>query len=202
MAVIEWGVESERIYESGVDKAVLYPYNRWGVAWNGLVSVDGAPTQDSTTPLYYEGMKFDILDDATERTSTVTAFTYPEILDDLTGHPQDYYGYGFGEQEREFFSMCYRSLINTGPDYKIHVLFNQKAKPTNLTRSTNNENVSNVNFSWEMTGVPVLLMGKYTTYMTLDSRKIDPTQMKLLEDTLYGTPTRDPNFVEFIEYVS
>lgn len=204
MTRIEWFAEEDRTYESGLDRGVIYPYNGWGVSWNALVNVDNKLSQSPSTPVYYEGVPFDIVDEYPNRVTTVTAFTYPDILDDLCGTVSDPngFGYTFGDQRRGFFSMCYRTLIDQGPDYKIHVLINQKAFMTAQPRDTHTDNFGAVDFTWEMTGVPALVLNRHTTYITLDTRKILPDRMELLEGILYGTNTRDPDFRDFLAYMN
>lgn len=204
MTRIEWFAKEDRTYESGLDRGVIYPYNGWGVSWNALVNVDNKQAQNASTTIYYEGVPFDIEDDNAERTSTVTAFTYPDVLDELCGMPADENGFGylFGDQKREFFSMSYRTMIDQGPDYKIHVLINQKARMTGQPRGTHTETFGATNFTWELTGVPALIMNRNTTYVVLDSRNILKSRMTLIEDLLYGTPTRDPDFKDFLAYLN
>lgn len=200
MARLSWNNPEGAVYETGLDRGVIYPWNERGVAWSGLKSVSEKNSKGSVGPIYYEGEKFDLLTIHQERTSTVTAYTYPEVLDELVGRPTDYHGFTYGEQEPDFFSMCYRTLVGGG-DYLIHVLFNQIATINDVARDTVNATPSATEFSWELEGVPVTIQGRRTTYLTLDTRKLDPNLMSILEGTLYGTEYRDSNFIEFMEYL-
>ena len=53
---LQWDKLGERIAEAGVDQGVLYPFGSTtydkGVAWNGLTSVNEAPTGGEPSPIY------------------------------------------------------------------------------------------------------------------------------------------------------
>lgn len=58
---IEWDKVSERLFETGTDRGVLYPFNKTskaydkGVAWNGLTGVTETPSGAEPTALYADG---------------------------------------------------------------------------------------------------------------------------------------------------
>lgn len=201
MTALEWNLGPDNTYETGVDRGVLFPYNEYGVAWSGLVNVDKKNQESQNTPLYYEGDKFDILDEPQDRTTTVSAFTYPDVLDELLGSYTDVEGFTYGDQPREFFSMAYRTLIAPS-DYRINVLINQKAYATAGGHATIGSSVTPTEFSWEMNGVPIRFRNRLVTFMSFDSRNLRPATLKNIENTLYGTKTRDSSFVEFLEYIT
>ena len=201
MTALEWNLGLNNTYETGIDRGVLFPYNEYGVAWSGLVNVDKKNKQTQNTPLYYEGDKFDIIDETQDRTTTVSAYTYPDVLDELLGFYTDVEGFSYGDQPREFFSMAYRTLI--GPsDYRINVLINQKAYATAGSHATIGSSIAPTEFSWEMNGVPMRFRDRLVTFMSFDSRNLRTATLKNIENTLYGTKTRDSNFVEFLEYIT
>lgn len=204
MTRIEWFAAEDRTFESGLDRGVIYPLNGWGVSWNALVSVDRASNDEKSNVIYYEGVPFDTEDTRYGGSTTVTAYTYPDVLDEMCGTIPDEngFGYGFGDQEKQFFSMTYRTMIDQGPDYKIHVLINQKATMTGQPRGTHTDNLDPTNFTWQLTGVPTMIMNRHTTYILLDTRVISQSRMKLIEDMLYGTATRDPDFKDFLAYMN
>ena len=56
MSKLVWDQTSERLYETGVDRGVVYPqvgaaYPK-GAAWNGLIGVTLSPSGAEPTPLY------------------------------------------------------------------------------------------------------------------------------------------------------
>ena len=63
MAKIEWDAVGERLYETGVDRGVLYIPDETGVydtgvAWNGLVTVNETPTGAEESPQYADNIKY------------------------------------------------------------------------------------------------------------------------------------------------
>ena len=202
MTALEWNLGLNNTYETGIDRGVLFPYNEYGVAWSGLTNVSKKQQSIQTTTLHYEGMPFDILDDSENRTMVLSAYTYPDVFDELLGVYVDDRGFMYGEQPRGWFSMAYRTLIRQGPDYKINVVMNQKAYATAGEHATIGGSVAPTTFTWEMSGIPIHVMGKSTTFMSFDSRLIRPKTFKEIENTLYGTKTRDSSFKEFLEYMN
>src|SRR5699024_2977998 len=63
MPKLTWDQVGERLYETGVDRGVLYPQGSsgtygTGVAWNGLVSVTESPTGAEPSPQYADNIKY------------------------------------------------------------------------------------------------------------------------------------------------
>jgi hypothetical protein len=62
MSKIVWDQAGERLYETGVEKGVLYPYSNSayapGVAWNGLTAVTESPSGAEATALYADNIKY------------------------------------------------------------------------------------------------------------------------------------------------
>ena len=72
--------------------------------------------------------------------------------------------------------------------YVIHLVYGCKASPSEKTNSTINDSPEANTMSWEFTTTPVNVTGhKPTSHIEIDSTKVDPTQLKALEDLLYGT---------------
>lgn len=199
MVMIEWDLPEDRTYESGLDRAVLYPMNNLGIPWNGLTKVS---EKRSTTqePLYYEGDRFDILTNPKDFAATISAYTYHDIMDVLTGSYFD----GLGVQYNDvlfdnFFSLSYRTMVGGTSDYKVHVLFNLKAKPSDTTRATNSDRDTPMEFSWDVESVPQNVSGIRTPRLIFDTRRVSPETMSSVEDALYGSDIEDCNFIHFLE---
>ena len=64
MAILNWDQDTERLYETGVDRGVVYPYNSTsksypaGYAWNGLTGVDESPSGAEETALWADNDKY------------------------------------------------------------------------------------------------------------------------------------------------
>ena len=63
MAKLVWDETGKRLYETGVQKGVLYPsqvsgtYSK-GVAWNGLTAVTESPSGAEASPMYADDIKY------------------------------------------------------------------------------------------------------------------------------------------------
>lgn len=198
MSRLEWDKTGERLYEAGVEKAVLYvqvgdgTYPK-GVAWNGLTGVDESPSGAEATPLYANDSKYLNLYSAEEFAATVKAYTYPKEFEECDGSAELETGIYIGQQERKAFGLSYRTILGNdveGGDhgYKIHLVYGGKASPSEKSYSTISDNPDAIEFSWEVETTPVNVPGfKPTSVLTIDSTKVDEKTLKAIEDALYGT---------------
>jgi hypothetical protein len=71
--------------------------------------------------------------------------------------------------------------------YKIHMVYGLLASPSEKAYATINDSPEALSFSWDInsTPVPVTDMAP-TSLIVADSTKLDATQMKSIEDILYG----------------
>lgn len=203
MARIVWDGVGERIYETGVDHGVLYLPNQsgvydTGVAWNGLISVNEAPSGAEATPQYADNIKYLNLVSAEEFGGTIEAFTYPVEFARCDGSAELTPGVFVGQQTRSPFGLSYRTLIGndtnqTDHGYKLHLVYNALASPSEKAYNTVNESPEAITFSWEFstTGVPVP-GHKPSATITIDSTKVDAEALATLEDILYGTALQAP----------
>lgn len=202
MAQIVWDTIGQRFYETGVDHGVLYLPNSGGdydagYAWNGLVSVTESPTGAEPTATYADNIKYLNLLSIEEFGCTIEAYTYPDEFAQCDGSAELEPGVHIGQQTRKLFGLSYRTKIGTDLDsehgYKLHLVWNALAAPSEKAYNTINETPEPVTFSWEVTTTPIAVNGaKPTASMTIDSRKVDPTALATLESILYGSVGVDP----------
>lgn len=203
MAVLEWDKTGERFYETGVDKGVLYIQNssgeyKDGVAWNGLTSVNESPSGAEASPQYADNIKYLTLTSAEEFALTIEAYTYPDKFAECDGTSELESGVFLGQQPRKTFGFCYRTKVgndvqNDELGYKIHLIYGCKAAPSERSNSTINDSPEAITFSWEISTTPVSVSGKKpTAHIIIDSRKIESSKLKSIEDTLYGTSSKEP----------
>lgn len=198
MAKLTWGAPGTRTYETGVDHGVLYLADMSGVPWNGLVSVSESPSGAEASPQYADNIKYLNLVSAEEFGATIEAFTYPEEFEACDGTASPRRGVTIGQQRRKSFGMSYRTKIGNdlfGNDYgyKIHLIYNALAAPTEKAYATINESPEAITFSWELSTTPAEVSGhKPTATLSVDSTRTDPTKLLLLEEILYGTATKRP----------
>lgn len=197
MAKLVWNEAGKRLYETGVDRGVLYVsngsggYNK-GVVWNGLVSVNESPSGAEATPLYAGNIKYVELMSNEEFGASIEAYTYPEEFEQCDGSAELAEGVTIGQQPRKSFGLCYRTKIGNdtaGDDhgYKIHLIYGAKAAPTEKSYTTINDSPEAITFSWEVTTTPIEVAGhKPTATLTIDSTKVSPTTLAAIENKLYG----------------
>lgn len=201
MTKLNWDVQGERYYETGVSKGVLYPFKEGkyskGVAWNGLTAVTESPSGAEPTPLYADNIKYLNLLSNEEFAATVEAYTYPDEFAECDGSAEITVGVSAGQQKRIPFGMSYVTKIGNDTDgqdhgYKIHLIYGALAAPTQKSYATVNDNPEAITFSWELSTTPVEVPNlKPTACITIDSTKVEAAKLKKIEDKLYGTESEE-----------
>lgn len=208
---LNWDAAGERLYETGTDHGVLYPYNSQpqqetnyynGVAWNGLTAVTQSPSGAESNAIYADNMKYLDLRSAEEFAATVEAYTYPDEFAVCDGSAmfENAPGVVVSQQARKKFGMSYRSRIGNDEDgdthgYKIHLIYGATASPSEKGYQTVNDSPEAISFSWELATEPVQVNGypdlRPVAHLEIDSTKADATKLAALEQILYGTPAGD-----------
>ena len=208
MAELTWDSFGSRYYEMGVDHGVLYVDSQPGVAWNGLTSVSEKPSGGSPRAFYMDGEKYLNLPSSEEFEATITAFTYPDEFGPCEGYYNIRSGLFASQQRRKSFGLSYQTKIGNdlvGADYgyKIHIVYNALAAPSERNYNTVADSSDISDFSWEITTRPPSLLGyKKTSHIVVDSRTTNDDTMGALTDILYGTsitPPRIPTPDELVQ---
>jgi hypothetical protein len=204
MTTLTWDETGQRFYETGVDHGVLYipdsngAYTN-GVAWNGLTTVTESPSGAESNPLYADNIKYLNLISTEEFGATIEAYTYPDEFAQFDGTAVPTPGVSVGQQARKAFGLSYRTRLGNDIDgdeygYKIHIIYNATAAPSEKAYATVNDSPEAITFSWELTTIPVPLPGaRPTATLTIDSTKVNAADLAELEDLLYGTVGQDPS---------
>lgn len=199
---LTWDKVGERVYETGVDHGVLYLPNGAGVyntgfAWNGLTTITESPSGAEANPQYADNTKYLNLVSAEQFGATIEAFTYPEEFAQCDGSiaPED--GVYLGQQTRRSFGLSYRTRIGNDLDatagYKLHLVYNALAAPTEKAHATVNDSPEAMAFSWTLTTTPVDVPGfDPSATLEIDSTKVDSVKLAALETILYGTDAVAP----------
>ena len=207
MAILKWDQTSERLYETGVKKGVLYVYDSekneygTGVAWNGLTAVTESPSGAEATPLYADDIKYLNLMSTEEFGGTIEAYTYPEQFAACNGEASLAAGVTIGAQPRKTFGFSYVTTVGNDTEgndhgYKIHLVYGALASVSERAYASINDSPEAITFSWEFTTTPVEVEGhKPTAIVTIDSTKVDATKLKALEAKLYGSESEEPTLV-------
>lgn len=201
MTALIWNNVGERYFEAGVDRGVFYGTDGVGVAWNGLISVKESPSGGDPIPYYIDGIKYLNISGRKEFKGTIEAYTYPEEFAEYDGWVDLNNGLVVDEQQRKPFGLSYRTGVGNDVDgidhgYKIHVIYNALASPTERSYQTMGDDNEPLEFSWDFTTTPgkpdpTLSLAPWAHFV-IDSRKTNPTQMRFIEGYLYGTAGRAP----------
>ena len=199
-APIVWDASGTRYFETGVDHGVLFVQKSDGtydpgVAWNGLISVTASPDGAEPTDLWADNMKYATLRSAETFGATIEAYTYPDEFMQCDGSAtvDGATGVYVGQQTRKAFGFCYRTKVGSDTDtdaskYKLHIIYNATASPSERAYETINDSPDAITFSWEITTTPVNVTGyKPTSEIVIDVDKLPAGKKALLENKLYGT---------------
>lgn len=202
MSALVWDQSSERLYETGVDRGVLYPVTNnaygTGVAWNGLTAVNESPSGAEPSDIYADNIKYLTLRSAETFGATIEAYTYPDEFAECDGSAEVATGVTIGQQTRKSFGLCYRTLVGNDTDgqdhgYKLHLIYGCTASPSEKSYQTVNDSPEAITFSWEVSTTPVNVEGhKPTAQLIVDSTKVDAAKLATLEAQLYGGAESDP----------
>lgn len=197
MSKLIWDEVGNRYYETGVKQGTLYPqktngaYDK-GVAWNGLTSVSESPEGAEATALYADDIKYLNLMSNEELKLTIEAYTYPDEYAECDGSASIADGVYIGQQTRKKFGLAYKTTLGNDVDgndygYKLHMVYNGLAAPSEKAYSTINDSPEAITFSWEVSTTPVNVEGfKPTACITIDSTKVDAAKLAELEEILFG----------------
>ena len=202
MVALAWHETGDKQYELGVDKGVFYPLNATtaaydtAYAWNGLISVTESPSGAEVTKNYADNDVYMSLMSAEEFAATVEAYNYPDEFALVDGTAEPVPGLYVGQQPRKPFGLSYRTKVGNDSKgmeagYKIHLIYNAMAAPSEKAYSTVNDSPEATTFSWELSTTPINAgdVLKSTAQLTINSLKVPAAKLKALEDILYGTTT-------------
>lgn len=193
MARLTWGDVGQRYYETGLDRGVLYVDANSGVPWNGLTSVTESPSGGESRPYYLDGAKYMNIAAVDEYEASIQAFSSPPEFDVCDGNAVLYSGLVATNQRRKSFGLCYRTFLGNDVDgvnhaYKIHLVYNALASPTQHNNATIGSSTEPLDLSWAITTTPPITnLYRPTAHLIIDSRSLSSGRLLALEDVLYGT---------------
>lgn len=189
MTRITWGDTGHRFFSTGVDRGVLFLQNGSGVPWNGLVSVNEAPSGSDAVEAHFDGKKYHSRRSPEEFSGTIEAYTYPSEFEIFLGQAVMHTA-----QARTPFNFTYRTRIGNdenGVDhaYLIHIVYNALIKPTQRTLQTISDSIDVATFSWDFETNPLRMGDRRGSHLIIDSRLAYPWALEELETILYGSTT-------------
>lgn len=195
MAKLVWGATGQRLFEAGVDRGVLYIPSQPAVAWNGLKAVNETISGGEPEPYYLDGRKFVNVATTEEFAATIEAFSAPKEFASCDGTKELANGLFVTQQPRSYFGLSYRSRLGNDVDatdlgYKIHLVYQATASPSDRANATMSNVISPLALSWAITTIPqTITNAKATAHLIVDSTKANPTRLATLELMLYGGPS-------------
>ena len=206
MTALEWDKTGERFFETGVDRGVLFTIDGDAFPWNGLTNVT-EETGREIKSYWIDGMKYLDHHVPGSYSAKLDAYTYPEVLDELTGVWRFAPGVFLHDQRAKVFHLSYRTGVGNDIDqnlgYKLHIIYNVMATPSSVGLSTIGENVDPATFSWELSGTPQQMFGaRPTSHISLHSRFIGSELLESIETLLYGSADVDPAFPSMVNLLT
>lgn len=200
MSRIQWDNTGDHLYETGVDRGVLYissggSYTA-GVPWNGLTAVNESSSGGESSKVYANNGNYLTQLSLEELGLTIEAYTYPteflKCLGKLAVHP----GITIRQQKPKKFGLTYRSLVGNdtkGNDhsYVIHIVYGCSATPSEETHNTVNESTDISPLSWNVSTTPIVADDYLFSSITLPVLSFKEAGLmnvvREIEDLLYGT---------------
>ena len=210
---LEWDGDGQRLYETGVDRVVLYPMNDdgtygEGVAWNGATGVTESPEGADANDIYADNIKYLSLISKEDWKGTIKAYTYPDAFAAMQGEipyseegEADLFKSFFGQQPRTKFALSWRSLWGNDVKgdqygYKIHLAYGLSAAPSEKDHATENDSPEATEFSWEISSIPKSVDTTVTIPTvyngTAENTKLDPvSHITILSTNKYKKKIED-----------
>jgi len=195
MTRLDWGQTGERFFEAGIDYGVLFVDSNPGVPWIGLVGFTEKNSGGESSPRYLDGIKISNRTAPEEFEGTLEAYTYPLEFERCDGTYTAQNGLRIAQQKRRPFSMSYRSKVGNEIQglelgYKLHLLYNLTAEPSDREYQSLKDQNDPITFSWKITSRAAVIDGyRPTAHFIVDSRDVPAELLANLEDILYGTDT-------------
>lgn len=200
MATLTWDEVGTRTFQSGLDRGVLYFPDGRVYPWNGLTNVQKNFGQ-SAEPIHFDGVKIADIVSTEGFSATISAITYPEEFEEFYGNAELRSGVYLGDQPSKTFTLAYRTKVGNdvagdSAGYKIHIIYNASAVPSDHSYSTVSDDPELSEFEWELTARPEILTNyRPSAHITLDSTKMAPSLIEYIESQLYGTSTTEPTMI-------
>lgn len=197
-----WDQTGERLYETGVEQVALFPMANGaypkGVPWNGVTALNLTPSGAEPTSLYANDRKYLTLMSVEEMGGNIEAYTYPDEWKQCDGSAELAPGVYIGQQARTSFGLAAKTLIGNDTEltkhgYKLHIIYGGLASPTEQNHATINDSPDVEPLSWDFSTTPVEVPGHdSTSYICIDSTKVDAEKLAALEAIIYGSDDVEP----------
>ena len=209
MAKLVWDKVGEKLWETGVDRTVLFPMNTnggyaAGVAWSGITAINESPSGAEPTKIYADNIVYGVVMSPEEDALTIEAFTYPDEYAECIGEATVGTGAVIKQQAHKHFGLAYRTMVGndtlgTEHGYKLHIFWDCVSGASEDSNSTINDSPEQKTFSWSVTTLPVATDEGFqpTASMVIDSTKVPKAKLDQIEDLLYGTAQEESSLPTF-----
>lgn len=207
--LLQWNQATDKRYESGVDRVVLFPRETdgsypAGYAWEGVISIDEKPGGAEPTELWANNVMYAVLRSAQTFEGTIEAYTAPIQFMACDGYAEadTDLGVWLAQQDRQPFGLAYRTWVGSDAagqqaSYKIHVVYGCSVQPSEQTRSTINDSPEAASLSWDFKSTPAPVTGfNPTSKIVLDSASLSVAGLAAVEAALYGVA--DPETAAYL----
>lgn len=206
MTALEWDKTGERFFQTGIDRGVLFTTDGVAVPWNGLTQIT-ENTEREVKSYYMDGVKYLDHHVPGSYSAKLEAFTYPDVLDELTGTARYAPGVFLHDQQAKVFHISYRTGVGNDIDqnlgYKLHVIYNVMAISSSVSLGTIGETVEPAAFAWDLSGTPSQMFGaRPTSHISLQAPVIDPDLLESIEVLLYGSADTDPALPSMVDLLT
>lgn len=198
MSRLKWDQAGEKLYETGVSNAALYPMEDGsypaGYVWNGISSISENPTGGEPNPIYADNIKYLNLVGIEELEGTIEAYMYPDEFKACDGSEEIVPGITIGQQNRKLFGLAFKTILGNDEklnaySYKLHLIYGMLAAPSEKNYETVNDNPDASSMSWDYSTTPVRYGDKSTANITIDAHTVAAThaaELAVLDAILFG----------------
>jgi hypothetical protein len=196
MTALVWDETGKHFYETAVSKGVFYDSSGIGTSWNGLTSIE-ENVSNSVQPIYFDGIKFNDIVTNGDFSGVLKAWTFPDEFLPYEGILEEQSGFFIADQPTSRFGLSYQTKIGNDVEgleygYKIHLLYNLTALPSQRTYQTLAQDTNPLEFEWTITGIPEAIENyRPTVHVIFDSTKLDNWLLEDLEGIIYGDEDSD-----------
>lgn len=194
MTRLVWDQPGDRRFQSGCDRGVLYLPDGSSVSWNGITSVSEDFSDVGLQEYYLDGVKYLNRRSTGDYSGTLKALTYPNEFFPFDGVSQIDPGvFATNQSVKSTFGLSYRTKIGNdlvGLDfgYKLHLLYNLTAVPDSQSFSSQSSVTSPEEFSWKLSGVPIVIESmRPTVHVVIDSSRLPAGYLEGFENSIYGS---------------
>lgn len=203
MVRLDWS-SSDKSVTSGVSNAYLQ-VDKSIYAWPGLTSVGMSPRIEIGDPIYIDGLVVDYKKTYAPRKLIVKAFTYPDVIESLTGF--GLYGYklsidGFDSKRFNFSWKTTTIGANGEETYTYNFVYDSYISVSDYTIETMGSSVTPTDFSFDINVPDFIKTGdRPRSIVQVKSKYFEKEFIEVFENYLYGTKSTEPKFPTFTELV-